>query len=251
VSSVQTRHKLPKVPLVGDRHLFVIERCKGKRVLHIGCTDEGMLGERFERGNLLHARLEDVADLLWGVDIDREGIEFLCGKGFGNLLVADAEKIDECRELAGRDFEVIIAAEIIEHLSNPGLFLDSVKNLMTPEQTELVISVPNAFRPATLKGLAFGYEEVHPDHNYWFSYKTITNLLQRHGYSVEQLAVYTSLPIAGKLPGRSEQHGSWWTKLKSLPKSLVARAMFATSSFWGDGIIVVARLADESESSAD
>ena len=78
--------KLPPITVLEGRQDFVIERCRGKRVLHIGCVDAGVLEERFRAGVLMHQQIARVATELWGLDIDAEGIAFLAQKGFKNLV---------------------------------------------------------------------------------------------------------------------------------------------------------------------
>lgn len=234
--------RLPRVPRVHGRHDYVLRRCAGRRVLHIGCVDSGILAERFARGELMHQRLAGVAAELWGVDVDAAGIAFLRSHGVPNLAVADAATVGSTPELAGRAFDVIVASELVEHLSNPGLFLDSVQALMAPGRTELVISVPNAFKYATLVGLVRGHELVHPDHNAYFSYYTLTNLLGKHGLEVVDGAMYQFL-LPDVPPSRSPRGWlrRWRPRWRGLPERTVGRILLRLSPFFGDGILVTVR----------
>lgn len=250
--------RLPRVPLLFDRQNFVVERCGGRRVLHVGCVDAELLEDRFVRGELLHARIAAVADDVWGVDIDENGIQFLREHGFKNVSVGDVCEPGWMAPLAGREFDLVIATEVIEHLSNPGVFLDSLKGVLQSDRTEIVISVPNAFRVATLLNLFRNMEYVHPDHNYWFSYHTITNLLRKHGFAAEETYSYSfdARPLTKSASSlwrrrgiRSRPNAPSTSSgavvsglLRSLPRRLIARILCRISPFWGDGIIVVARL---------
>jgi 2-polyprenyl-3-methyl-5-hydroxy-6-metoxy-1,4-benzoquinol methylase len=257
--------QLPRAPVVSDRHALILEKCQGKRVLHLGCVDAGLLYERFQSGELMHHRLASVASELWGVDVDVEGITFLRSKGFNNLIIGDVCELDKIDRLRGQTFEVIVTSEVIEHLQNPGLFLSAVQTLMTPE-TELIITVPNAFRLDTLTWLLRGVEFVHPDHNYWFSYHTITNLVQKSGFTLKDVYVY-SFQYRTVLPAgirRSFNHTGdkdvaksegvafassvsvpFLNRLvnyfRSVPKRLLISFLYKRTPFWGDGIIVVAQ----------
>ena len=256
--------KLPRVPILNGRQDFVIARCKGKRGFHLGCVDSGLLRERLLRGELMHQKLLKVAAELWGIDIDADGISFLRSRGFSNLLVGDVCNLDKIPELQGQRFDVIVASEIIEHLMNPGLSLEAVKNLMIPRHTQLIVTVPNAFRVSTLIHLLRGLEYVHRDHNYWFSYHTVTNLLRKGGFQVEEVYVYTFEPttifphrisksfvkravIADVSLGsgaRSLPSNRWIRAInycKSAPRRLFVRLLYKTTPFWGDGIIVICR----------
>lgn len=61
---------------------------------------------------------------------------------FTNAIAGNVERLEEVK-ISGQ-FGLIVAGDIIEHLSNPGLMLDGVKRFCAP-QTTLAISMPNAF----------------------------------------------------------------------------------------------------------
>lgn len=257
--------RLPRVPRVHGRHAYVLERCAGKKVLHIGCVDSGILAERFERGELMHQRLAATAAEVWGVDVDADGIAFLQERGVPQLSVADAATVGAAPALAGQAFDVIVASELVEHLSNPGLFLDSVQALMVPGRTDLVLSVPNAFKYGTLVGLLRGHELVHPDHNCYYSYYTFTNLLRKHGLEVVDGAMYqflipdrragagasatsmgtpstaTAIPTPSTRPTIAARLRARLARLDRLPERTAGRILLRLSPFFGDGLLVTVR----------
>ncbi len=256
---------LPRVPLLNDRRSLLLERSCGKRVLHLGCVDAGLLRERFAKGDLLHSQLAAVASTLWGVDIDNEGIEFLRNQGFEQLIAGDVSDPNTLAPLRGLSFDVVIASEVVEHLLNPGLFLDATRTVMTPGQTELIMTVPNAFRVQTLLHLLRGVEYVHPDHNYWFSYVTATNLLRKTNFEIVEVYAYTLEPRGilrvGRLrrdrpmrpgvgavgPAASSQPPAptgqrLATYLRSLPRRILTSLLYRTTPFWGDGLILIAKV---------
>ena len=249
--------KLPKVPIVYGRQNVIITKCKDKQVLHLGCVDEGHLYERFERGELMHQMLAVVSKELWGVDIDTKGIEYLRHQGFENLLVGDVCMLESVEVLRNRVFEVIVASEVIEHLQNPGLFFEGVKRFMIPEETELILTVPNAFRIDNLLWLFRGVEYVHPDHYYWFSYYTVCHFLEKNGFVLKNVMVYSfqrqeilprvSLtPSFTKLDDFEKTQKSFWGKgkryIRTLPKYLITRFLLKRTPFWGDGIILIVKV---------
>lgn len=214
----------------------------------------------------MHQRLATVASSLWGVDIDSEGIAFLRSEGFENLAIGDICELDKIEALKERRFEAIVASEVVEHLLNPGLFLESVKSAMIPGTTELIITVPNAFRVETLLSLLRDVEYVHPDHNYWFSYHTANNLLRKTGFAVREVCVYSFQPTSllpspfrrrangadvsvtggvgrDERPAHSDRPRSRaLAYLRSLPRRLIVSFLRGRSAFWGDGLIIVATL---------
>ncbi|HKZ39820.1 MAG TPA: methyltransferase domain-containing protein [Candidatus Hodarchaeales archaeon] len=257
--------KLPKVPVVSGRQEVILLKCKGKRVLHLGCVDAGLFERRLEQGRLMHQKLSTVSEELWGVDIDGESISLLEKRGYTNLIVGDICHLDKISVLREKPFDVIVASEVLEHLENPGMFLDAVRVLMVPGKTELVITVPNAFSIDTLLCLLQGVERVHPDHNYWFSYYTLKNLIQKKNFKIEEIYVYSFqqtgvLPVTsrllfkrlfGKQGERTDQKSSssnspvkvLFTKrflayFQSLPKRVLVSVLYKKTPFWGDGIII-------------
>ena len=169
---------------------FILDRCKGKKVLHLGCVDEGLTEERMKSGIFLHFKLKNITTEVWGVDISEEGIRLLQEHGTDNLIVGNIEQIDEIEELKRHNFDIILLTEVLEHLNNPGLFLQKVKKLFA-SNTIMIITVPNGLRLTGLIHQIKGYEFVHPDHNYWFSYKTLETLMRKNGYHIEELLVYS------------------------------------------------------------
>lgn len=248
---------LPRVPVLFGRQDLVVLRSAGKKVLHLGCVDSGLLEERFARGELLHQKLAPAARELWGVDIDAAGIDFLRSRGFDHLLVADLARPHLPPALAGEEFEVIVACEILEHLDNPGLFLGAVRAMMRPGATELIVSVPNAFRIVNFRWMLRGVEWVHPDHKYWFSYSTIHGLLRGAGLRVKEVFVYTlrdygvaaggipAVPPAGAPPRRPLwRRAAGW--VRRFPSILVTRWLMRRTPFFGDGLILTCEVsADE------
>jgi len=165
---------------------------RGKKVLHLGCTNYPYTQLAIDGDALLHNELESVASELFGFDYDQEGIDILTALGSTNLYRADLEKLDEVD--LDIKFDVIIAGEIIEHLNNPGLFLNGIQRFMNAE-SELIITTINAYcalRFATyaLRGKGGTNEPVHPDHVYYFSYRTLKLLVERAGLTVKDFYFY-------------------------------------------------------------
>ena len=264
-------HKLPQTKLVQHRHPYIVDYCKNKKVLHIGCVDAGLMLERYKNDQLLHQKLDDVCSGLWGVDIDREGIEFLKSNGFSNVYVMDVTNNDNVNLLCEKKFDVIVFSEVVEHLLNPGEMLVSIRRIMSDE-TRLLMTAPNAYSAAPIVSMMKGVEWVHPDHNYYFSHVTLRNLANKSNLEVEEEALYTffgarDLPsevgkklIKYKSNLTVSYEGEPWTLEKIIKKlsfrvifdslngrlkQLVTRAfvkyLFSKTVYWADGIILVCK----------
>jgi 2-polyprenyl-3-methyl-5-hydroxy-6-metoxy-1,4-benzoquinol methylase len=89
-------------------------------------------------------------------------------------------------------FDVIFAGDLIEHLVNPGLFLDNVKKHLKPGG-RLIMTTPNTFNLFNLAGKLTRTEPVtNPDHTFYFNQTTLRVLLQKCGLQVDQFGyMYT------------------------------------------------------------
>jgi hypothetical protein len=171
---------------------FIKKACAGKKVLHLGCTNYPYTKESLENNILLHNEIEAVAGELYGFDFDQKGIDVLLEAGGKNLFRADLEKLEEVR--LDETFDVIIAGEIIEHLSNPGLFLKGIRRFMNV-QTNLVITTISAYSAMRfmiygLRGRGGTIEPVHPDHVAYYSYRTLSVAIERENLRVREFLFY-------------------------------------------------------------
>jgi SAM-dependent methyltransferase len=181
--SYQTLERLhPPRPV--DRVSFIAERCRGKRVLDIGCLDETALNKR-DTEHWLHRRIGAVAENVLGIDssdqIPPEGIatgpNSRIVKGDGVNPDADPDAID-----------VIVAGEFIEHLECPLAFLRVMKERFPGRK--LLISTPNGVSFANGLLATIGREAQHPDHLLSSTYKTLNTLCLRAGVSDWRILPY-------------------------------------------------------------
>ncbi len=180
-----------KIELI-QRVEFIKQACAGKKVLHLGCTNYPYTKEALDNDMLLHIELERAAKELYGFDFDERGLAALEKSGVKNLYQADLEKLEEV--VLDETFDVIIAGEMIEHLSNPGLFLRGIKRFMN-QDTSLIITTINAYCAFRfiiygLRGKGGRSEPVHPDHVAYYSYKTLSLILERENIQVKKFYFY-------------------------------------------------------------
>jgi 2-polyprenyl-3-methyl-5-hydroxy-6-metoxy-1,4-benzoquinol methylase len=219
--------RLARIPTV-DRRAYILDACRGRRVLHLGCVDHPFLAERLASGDLLHAAIDAVAAELWGLDLDRTGLEALRAAGFTNLYEADIERLESVA-LTGR-FDVIVAGEIVEHLTSPGAFLRHVPRLLAPGG-RLLVTVPSATSIRLAANALRRVEVVHPDHKAYFSPHTLTELLESSGLAVVDLRPYWARPRRSPTLYAAYDHVLYATKLISpwLGEGLVATAIASPS----------------------
>src|SRR3954470_21972789 len=103
---------------IRDRFPIIAQYAQaGKTVMDLGCVDSRPArhdaAARIEyKANLLHKRIAEINPNTLGVDIDPEGVRILNEQGF-KAIVGNVEEMD-----LGKQFDTIIAGEIIEHLEN-------------------------------------------------------------------------------------------------------------------------------------
>ena len=176
---------------IPDRDQYIIEQCRDKKVLHIGPTDWPYTQEKINKDQLLYKKIDEVCVEQLGVDMDKEGAEFLNGARWcerSRIVVHDLNK------LADIDFkpEVIVFGETLEHLMNHEIALSSIKQCMD-RNAVLIISVPNATYIGNFIYALFGAEYQHPDHSVAWSFKTLQQFLGKVGVDVDEI-IMTHLP---------------------------------------------------------
>jgi 2-polyprenyl-3-methyl-5-hydroxy-6-metoxy-1,4-benzoquinol methylase len=169
-------HTVPEATVV-DREKFILERCKGKRVLEFGAS--GRLQKAIFSGATFY------------IGVDRQESPELHIVGFD----LDSVKEEELPSFAPgvQPPDVIVCGEIIEHLANPGYFLERLHAQFTG--IPVVISVPNGTSAPAAVHLRDSIENVNKDHVAWYSWKTLNTLLTRYGYSIEGFHWYGGKPM--------------------------------------------------------
>ena len=231
---IRWRHTLPRRGPV-DRHRALVEAARGKRVVHVGFVDE-LAASKLAQGVWLHSRLAGAAESLVGVDADEDGVAWARSEGF-EAHVVDAQSPDAVAGLGLEPADLVVAGEVIEHLDAPGPFLRAMRVLARPDG-RLVLTTPNAYRVLNFLAPLSGAELVHPDHTAWHSPRTLRTLLERSGWSVDDVAYYRN-------PRRRVGRGDGLRPFVVGHAANLARATLGTAGrlapYWSDGIVVWAR----------
>ncbi len=171
------------------------EKLKNKKVIHMGCCDHIPLIEMKKKHNLwLHKRISDVADRCFGVDIDKEGIDYLQNKlGYADLVCADIRK-DNIEEINNNKWDYIILGEILEHIDNPVEFLSSIKSKYAAHVEKMFVSVPNGFRYQNFVNSKYHLEIINSDHRFWFTPYTLAKIFTAAGFKVDEFFMCMEKP---------------------------------------------------------
>ncbi len=154
--------------------------CRNKVVLDIGCVDHKALTEK--NPFWLHKLIQSVAKEVTGVDMAKEEVKKLSSKGY-NIVAGNAETFK-----LNKKFDVIVAGELIEHVSNAGLFIENIKKHLKTDG-KIALSTPNAFGIRTvLRNLLFGKIIPNKNHSCYYDYYTLKQLAER--FDLKILSVY-------------------------------------------------------------
>lgn len=155
-------HPIPKAGSV-VRHKWIVERCKGQCVLDVGGSGP------------LHDLIVSVSQKC--VSVDKAGADLCVDLDKSPVPMVDG-------------ITLVVCGEVVEHLSNPGFFLDGLRRYPVP----VIFTVPNAFTDIGTKWVKRGIENVNDDHVAYYSHHTFHRLLSRHGFCVETFCWYNGAP---------------------------------------------------------
>jgi len=159
---------------------------RGVRVLDIGCSS-----------GYLARRLVQQGCTVIGIELDERAADAaraVCEE----VLVGDVEAMDLPFQPAS--FDVVLCGDIIEHLRDPGRFLQRVRPLLRPDG-RLVLTTPNVANWAIRLGLLFGrwtYAErgiLDRTHTHLFTRRSLVKTLEEADYRVSEFD-YT-VPVPG------------------------------------------------------
>jgi len=152
-----------------ERTQSILDLVTGRDVLDVGCVR----GAKTE--DWLHREICKRARHAIGIDIAEQEVRELQSQY--NIVYGDAHTIN-----LSRQFEVVVAGELIEHLENPGLFLENMLKHLNPGG-RIIITTPNPFYPKRILEILFrGDIDINEEHTCWYCHITLTQLLKRVGF---------------------------------------------------------------------
>ncbi len=168
-------HEIPEADVV-DRAVFLLKQVAGKRVLEFGAS-----------GPMHEAIVKAAAQC---VGVDRETFVGVLGFDLDDVTVSSLPDFGPVLP------QVIVCGEVLEHLANPGWFLQRLKRQYAG--VPVVVTVPNAYSLAGRRHAERGTENVNCDHVAWYSWKTLSVLLGRYGYAVKEFYFYNGEPFTAE-----------------------------------------------------
>jgi 2-polyprenyl-3-methyl-5-hydroxy-6-metoxy-1,4-benzoquinol methylase len=183
-------------------HHLVLELVgTGKRVLDVGCATGYMASALVQAGNEVS-----------GVEIDGEAAEkarpFLT-----QLVIGDLDRMDLSEAFPPKSFDVVIFADVLEHLKDPVTTLSRARALLD-DGGFAVLSIPNVAHAAVRLALLKGRFEYSPlglldeTHLRFFTRSTLEDLLSEGGFVAADVRRTTAPPFGTEIqldPGEFPQ----------------------------------------------
>jgi hypothetical protein len=173
---------------IHDRISFLEDLVRGKTVLHIGFTDHlGSIEGKLKAGTWLHGRMSASASRCTGVDINAEAIAFCRDRmGLEDIYQLDVTSTEPLHVWEQTEWDYIILGEILEHVSDPALFLSGLRARYGKFAKCLVITVPNAFYVGNFTFARKRIEFINTDHRYWFTPFTLAKIGLDAGWRLDE-----------------------------------------------------------------
>ncbi len=173
--------KLPGYCFV-RRDAEILKLCEGKTVLHLGAADSPMHIDKAMKNELLHQKLSKSAKKLIGIDVDEDAIACLKEK-FNITDIYTKQEIDNNKTLSACKYDVVLCADIIEHVLDIEDLISYCKEFMS-QKTLLVVTTINALSLKAVVRAILNREALHHDHVSYFSFGSLAQLLHKKGVKV-------------------------------------------------------------------
>jgi glycosyltransferase involved in cell wall biosynthesis len=166
-------------PSEGSSHgriFALLSRWPPSKILDLGCSS-GLLAER----------LRELGHHVTGVDVNE-----LPGVLERTDAFFRADLNSGIPTEVGSGFDVVLAADVLEHVVNPGALMDQMRDFLSPDGTA-VFCVPNIShwypRFRTTLG-RFDYDQrgiLDATHLRFFTRRSVQKLIEQHGYSIRRV----------------------------------------------------------------
>jgi len=171
-----------------NRDEYLIHLAKNKTVMHLGFVDHiPLIDEKITKGSWLHKKLMDNCKICFGVDINKEGINYIQDNyNYPYLYAIDIINDELPEEIAKEKIDYLLIPDVIEHIGNPVAFLKAIKEKLT-NVDKIVLTTPNALRLNNFMFALKNIECVNTDHRFWFTPFTLSKIVIDAGFEIENI----------------------------------------------------------------
>lgn len=169
-----------------DKIKFIKDKCRNRNVLDLGCIRHNA-DFSVNDPNWLHRHLREVADSIVGVDYLKDEVQKLNESGY-KIVHADVIKPLPVE----KSFDVIVAGDLIEHLTCFEGFFNNITRLMKDDGI-LILTTPNPFyRDGFFYTFFKNNVLVNPEHTCWIDPKCLKQITERFSLEITELYWLTS-----------------------------------------------------------
>jgi len=178
-----------------EKFQLIEEIVCNKKIIHIGCCDHlPLIDLKMRHHTWLHARLCEWCQKCIGIDINRNGIDYLKNsKGYDDVFCADITNTPE-KFILEENWDYFVLGDILEHVDNPCDFLKKICENYSQCVDILLISVPNALSGFNIFYALFNREYVNTDHRYNFTIYSLSKIVYQAGMTVDRYWFCQSKP---------------------------------------------------------
>ena len=175
----------------------------GSTVLEFGSAD----------GAMTRYMKEILGCQVYIVEIDEEAFSRAIVFAEGGIC-GDLDKLNFQEAFKGLTFDIVLMADVLEHLKNPERILREVNELLTPNG-HVIISIPNVAYSGLIMGLVQN-SFVRTDtglldrtHAQFFTRESILSLLQKNGWKAIFIKGYLNDPLNSEFAQFATQEPAW------------------------------------------
>lgn len=174
-----------------NRDDYLIHLTKNKTIMHLGFVDHiPLIDEKIKKRGWLHKKLIDNCKICFGVDINKEGIDYIQENyNYPHLYAIDIINDELPNEIAKERIDYLLIPDVIEHIGNPVAFLKAIKEKLT-NVDKIVLTTPNALRLNNFIFALKNIECINTDHRFWFTPFTLSKILTDAGFEIYNIGFY-------------------------------------------------------------
>jgi SAM-dependent methyltransferase len=184
-----------------DKLDWIVPEIEGRTVLYVGSVDED--STNFDKHRVLNEKLQPEAASMLSV------YQFDPHSAIIRQSGIEARTMHPERMELGGQFDVILALDNLEHLSNCGLFLAGLARHLTPDGS-ILLSTPNPVGlMRVLWTLVYGKTKTNRQHTCWFSEQVLDQLARRHGLYVSNAVFIDEMHVYYRTDNPDHSLGFW------------------------------------------
>lgn len=178
---------------------WIIPFVTDKKVLDLGCVEHDI--SRTKKEGWLHGIIHKYARSVVGVDCLPGDIAALKEQGY-HVVCANVETME-----LGDTFDIVVAGDIIEHVSNAGQFIKRVSDHLAPGGLFLVTTPNPVHLTRFVQLLIYRRVGVNREHTCWYTRQTLNELAVRYGLEIVDVAY---------VDNTAQYYSFWWSPILAL-----------------------------------